>query len=375
MVRRGFGCRAPAAVSSVENSNKRESLCRTKFTRLLLTTGVVSVGLSLAPFDAAAVTGCSSTTTTIKTITCTSSGNNYTTGIPYTTNTLDLTLIVEGTVVINTTSIGINLDNSDTDNDLIVDIITGTMITTTGSTKHGVYIDGAASVDLYSAATISTTGTDANAIFIDHTLGNVLVTTAGNITTNGKTSRGILVSHATGSVTITSSSDITTTSNVTASYSSGIWVGDSGDVFVTSTGDIKTYGDRSRGILVTDSDDVTINSQGDITTHFNSTNNAGILTARNESVDVTAAGIITTAGSAGIEILETGGDVSVTLSGEIIAGTSFMSLPTTTSSARGIEIYDSAGAVDVYLSQDSNSRPMERAPMAFTLAILMAMSS
>src|SRR5215212_691040 len=231
MVRRGFGCRAPAAVSSIKNSNKRGSLCRTKFTRLLLTTAVVSVGLSLAPFDAAAVTGCSSTTTTIKTITCTSSGNNYTTGIPYTTNTIDLTLIVQGTVVVNTTSVGINLDNSDTDNDLIVNIYTGTVITTSGSSKHGVYIDDAASVAINSAAAITTTGTDANAILINDTLGNVLVTTAGDITTNGTKSRGVLVSNTVGNVTITSSSDITTTSNVTASYSSGIWVGDSGDVF------------------------------------------------------------------------------------------------------------------------------------------------
>src|SRR5215212_3032498 len=165
MVRRGFGCRAPAAVSSIENSNKRASLSRTKFTRLLLTTAVVSVGLSLAPFDAAAVTGCTGTTT----ITCTSSGNNYATGIPFTTNTIDLTLIVEGTVVITTTSVGINLDNSDTDNDVIIDIYTGTVITTSGSTKHGIYVDDAASVDLSSAATITTAGTDANAIFINDT--------------------------------------------------------------------------------------------------------------------------------------------------------------------------------------------------------------
>src|SRR5215208_783437 len=197
MVRRGFGCRAPAAVSSAASSNKLGSRCRAQFSRLLLTTAVVSVGLSLAPFDAAAVTGCTGTTT----ITCTSSGNNYTTGIPFTTNTLDLTLIVQGTVVVTTTAVGINLDNSDTDNDIIIDIYTGTVITTSGSTKHGVYVDDAASVDLNSAATITTAGTDANAIFINDTLGNVSVTTAGDITTNGKTSRGIFVSDADGSVT------------------------------------------------------------------------------------------------------------------------------------------------------------------------------
>jgi hypothetical protein len=351
MVRRGFGCRAQAAVSSIENSNKPASLSRTKFTRLLLTTAVVSVGLSLAPFDAAAVTGCSGTTT----ITCTSSGNNYTTGIPYTTNTLDLTLIVQGSVVVTSNAAGVRIGNSDADNDIIIDLYSGALITTTGSSISGVRVDDAASVYLNSSAQITTSGSDAEGVFIDDTLGNVTVITAGDITTIGTKSRGVLVSDTLGNVTITSSSDITTTSNVSTAYGSGIWVSNgSGDVSVTSTGDIVTYGGRSRGILVTDSGDVTINSSGDVTTRFNSIYNAGILTARNDSVDVTAAGTITTAGSPAIDINDTYGDVSVALTGDIIAGTSFTSLPTTTSNARGIDIEDSDGAVDVNLSQDSS---------------------
>src|SRR5215207_8069746 len=262
MVRRGFGCRAPAAVSSVEDSNNVGAPCRTKFARLLLTTAVVSVGLSLAPFDAAAVTGCTGTTI----ITCTSSGNNYTTGIPFTTNTLDLTLIVQGSVIVTSTAAGVKIGNSDTDNDIIIDLYSGALITTTGASISGVRVDDAASVYLNSSAKITTSGSDAEGIFIDDTLGNVTVITAGDITTNGVKSRGILVSDALGNVTITSSSDITTKSNVSSSYSTGIWVGDSGNVSVTSTGDIETYGDRSRGILVTDSGNVTVNSSGDITT-------------------------------------------------------------------------------------------------------------
>jgi outer membrane autotransporter protein len=351
MVRRGFGCRAPAAVSSVASSTKLGSHCRAKFARLLLTTGVVSVGLSLASFDAAAVTGCTGTTA----ITCTSIGNNYTSGIPFTTNTLDLTLIVQGDVVVTSTAAGVKIGNSDTDNDIFIDLYSGALITTTGSSISGIRVDDAASVYLNSSAQITTSGSDAEGVFIDDTTGNVTVITAGEITTNGTKSRGVLVSDTVGDVTIISSSNITTKSNVSAAYGSGIWVSKgSGDVSVTSTGDIETYGGRSRGILVTDSGNVTVNSSGDITTHFNSNYNAGILTARNDSVDVTATGTITTAGSPGIEIATTYGDVSVTLSGDIIAGTSFTSLPTATSNSRGISVDNSAGAVDVYLSQDSS---------------------
>jgi len=205
-------------------------------------------------------------------------------------------------------------NTGDTDNDIKMVISDDVKITTSGNTHHGIYVDGAATVDIESGA---------------------------DIQTSGSTARGIYINDALGSVTIVSNGDITTTQTATNAYASGIFVNDSvGAVYVKSTGDITTSGGRSRGIFVLDADSsVEIKSYGAITTKSGSGggNSSGILSFTAGDVDIEAHGDITTYGtSSGIYTYDTGGNVNITVSGNITTGTNYASSPSTTSNAWGV---------------------------------------
>ena len=325
-------------MTSVLHQNQRLPLAGAPFScvtakrfskpKLLLTTAILTVSLSLSSPEAWALTGCTVSGTTV---TCTSSGNFFTTGIPYSARTTDLTLYVNEDVQIQTSTasgIFVTQNTGDTDNDIKMVISDDVKITTSGNTHHGIYVDGAATVDIESGA---------------------------DIQTSGSTARGIYINDALGSVTIVSNGDITTTQTATNAYASGIFVNDSvGAVYVKSTGDITTSGGRSRGIFVLDADSsVEIKSYGAITTKSGSGggNSSGILSFTAGDVDIEAHGDITTYGtSSGIYAYDTGGNVSITVSGNITTGTNYASSPSTTSNAWGVAVADTSGDVDVYLA-------------------------
>jgi outer membrane autotransporter protein len=296
--------------------------------KLLLTTAILTVGLSLSSPQAWALTGCTVSGTTV---TCTSSGNFFTTGITYSARTTDLTLYVNQDVQIQTSTasgISVTQPTSDIDNDIKMDISDDVEITTSGNLQHGIYVDGAATVDIDSGANIQTSGSNARGIYINDSLGLVSVISSG---------------------------DIMTTATATNAYAHGIIVNDTvGAVDITSTGDITTSGGRSRGIFVLDADSsVEIKSYGAITTKSGSGggNSSGILAFTAGDVDIEAHGDITTYGtSTGIYAYNTGGNAEVTVSGNITTGTNYISSPSTASNAWGVAVANTSGDVDVYLA-------------------------
>jgi outer membrane autotransporter protein len=302
--------------------------------------------MALATTRTWAVTGCWGTTT----ITCTSSGNPYASGIPYSTNVIDLSLIVQGDVVITSTADGILLDNDDADNDIIIDIASGAVISTSGESHFGIYIDDAATVDIDSAAAITTQGLNSPGVSVRDTAGGVNISITGNITTTGSVSHGILVYNTHGDVDISTSSDITTNADV---WAVGIEAyRTEGDVDISASGTITTAGYYSKGVYVYDTTgNVTLTISGDVVTARGYAGNAtvdsyahGIFVYRTEGdVDVALSGSILTYGAFahGIYVRDSEGNATVDVTGTIaVMG----------SGSDGITVGDIGGAVEVGIS-------------------------
>jgi len=279
-------------------------------------------------------------------VTCTSAGNNYTSGISY-DPTDDLTMVVQDGVTITPSSGNEGIDITFPSGNLfdldlrLYDSDAATDITTSGSGAEGILISRAHDVTLVNQADITSGNDDgmeihaSGAVTIDNSgtitssgrgiytsFGSLNLTNSGAITTTTSSSNGIFVRYAEGDTTITLSE--TGTVDTLGTKADGIGIrgfpgveekvyllvagaittrGDAANgislngidghsiIVQSDTGSIITYGDGAHGIEISASNAATINNSGVIATFGN--NSHGIYTIGIAgAVDITASGFM-----------------------------------------------------------------------------------
>jgi outer membrane autotransporter protein len=315
----------------------------TKRRALLLSTASSAIGgfLALAglgaPTTAMAQDECGVAPPGGGSVTCTAAGNPYPNGVTYVVPPGDLTINLDGDVIIDTSgglnpgmlllSIGsdsltvngftgasITTDadggfgilGATDDGDLTINI---SSITTSGANAFGI-VGGSATGDVsVTAGSVATTGNDANAIDILTNSGNIAIN-GFTITTDGDNAFAVNASSdAGGDVSVTGSTFITTGNGSTGIRANA----DFGNVSVTPSAVI-TEGDNAVGILATSfTGDVTVNVFQAQTLGDNS--DAIVARSTNGSVSVTATAV-TADGLGSRGIVATGGtSVDVTSTG------------------------------------------------------------
>lgn len=303
---------SPALVSS---SLRAMSGARTR--ALLLSTASTAIGgfMALAvigaPAAALAQDECGVAAPGGDTVTCTSAGNPYPNGITYFTTGGDLTINLDGDVVVDTSGglnpgiLGLGLGTDA----LTINGLTGAAITTDADGAFGILgatTDGDLAINI---STINTSGVNAFGIVGGSATGNVTVN-AGVISTTGFGANATDILTNSGDIAI-SGLDIRTTGDnafaVNASSDAG------GDVSVTG-GAFSTTGADSIGIRANaDLGGVTVTPATVTTTGANAT---GILvTSRDVAAIVAGEVAVTGAGSTGIIATSTTAATNVNVTG------------------------------------------------------------
>lgn len=321
------------------------------------------------------------------TVTCTSAGNPYPNGITYFTPGGDLTINLDGDVVIDTsgglnpgilglgfgsdaltingfTGASITTDadggfgilGATDDGDLTINI---SSITTSGVNAFGIVGGSATGNVSVTAGTISTTGEGANAIDILTNSGDIAIS-GFTITTDGDNAFAVNASSDSGGdVSVTGSTFITTGDGSTGIRANA----DFGDVSVTPSAVI-TEGDNATGVLATSfAGDVTVNVFQAQTLGANS--DSIVATSTNGAVSVTATavtadgagsrGIVATAGTSATVnstgfFVGTGGDGGTAIlvrSGTGPATVTGGNVFTSGANAAAFDVASASGAIDI----------------------------
>ena len=220
------------------------------------------------------------------TVTCTSAGNNYTSGINYSNANQSVT-IQSGVVVNSGAHIGIDLTGTGTQT---LTLVSGVTVTTNGS------FDGVSILNATGLISISAAGTTVSA----GTANGFNLQTSGAIgaTVGDVTGTVAAIATGTGNVSVTTGSVSTTADNATAVFAQGA----GGTVTVDTTGgSISTVGAAANGVVATfngSSGAATITT-GDVTTHGDLANGvAGFVKGPNTALTIdTTAGTIATFGN------------------------------------------------------------------------------
>ena len=299
--------------------------------KLLGSGAVLALCAAAAPQLAMAANECGAGTS----VTCTSTGNNYTSGIAY-TSAADQTVNLSSGVVVDATSPNTGLSVTSTGPTGVVTVNGGTgvsitsegagdpavnltslggnitanlaTVVTKGDTATGVVASSGAGTLSLTIGSVTTSGTDAEGISGESTSGDVNIN-ATTVSTAGAGATGITTSDGTGRISITAATVTTTGANAT-----GIFAANGSGAIAINAGTISTSGAGSDGIdAVGFSPDavVAISTTGPVTTTGD--NAAGILVATPGDVTITTAGNISTSGvlAPGVNVASSSGTVAL----------------------------------------------------------------
>jgi outer membrane autotransporter protein len=180
------------------------------------------------------------------TVTCTSAGNPYSSGIT-SDPVADLTVVVEdGVAITGGTDDAIEIHSADT---VVLTLEEGSSIVTSGNYNGGIFLYSIdASVSVNSKGAITTTGRYAHGIDVDYNAASVFINSSGEINTSGDVANGIYVLYNYGAIIVDSATAITTLGigangiSVIAAYETSI--------SISNSGAITTSGSSSHGIYV-----------------------------------------------------------------------------------------------------------------------------
>lgn len=298
------------------------------------------------------------------TATCTPVGNNFATGIDYQVN--DATIIVQDGVTISTAAANTSAITSGTPvgnyGNLAVTTNGTVAISTTGATSHGVFVgtnNGSVQVTTSGETSINVSGNNTAGILTYSANANpITITSQGTITTSGPgASFGILSGSTGGNITITGNSVTQTGGAVNSTGVYAISLGGNGNVNVTMAGVSSTAG---YGIVAVASGTGTtsVTTTGPVTAY----GTAITALSLGGTTSVSATGQVTTTGTtAGNAILAYSGAGNVTVTSNGVSGgsaaaiyayatagaTSVTDTGTVTGAARGIYAYSGTSSVSV----------------------------
>lgn len=353
-------------ISSTSRTNKSVNgkALRTAANRVkLLGSGaVLALCAAAAPQLAQAANECGVGTS----VTCTSTGNNYTSGIGY-TSVGDQTVNLSSGVVVDAASpnTGLAVTTTGATGVITVNGPTGVSITSEGAGAPAVSLTGLGGAINANLSTVASKGTGAIGVNATTTTGDIGLTvgstsTAGDnatgvnatsiggdanltltsVTTVGNNATGVDASSGSGDVTIKA-----TTVSTTGSGSVGIAAfGGSGALSVTS-GTLTTKGDAADGVLTSNATGDTTINVGTVTTSGVGSNGVSATNLGSGALSVTAASV-TTSGKNAEGIFTSNGSGTTTINAGAIS--------TTGSGAAGISASGGSSSATVTINTTSS---------------------
>lgn len=296
--------------------------------KLLRSGAVLALCAAAAPQLAMAANECGAGTS----VTCTSTGNNYTTGIGY-TSAGDQTVNLSSGVVVDAAApnTGLSAATTGATGAVTVNGGTGVSITSEGAGAPAVSLTSLGGAITANLSTVATNGAGATGVSATSTTGAINLT-LGSVTTQGDTAYGVDAFSVSGDVAVNATTVSTrgaAADGLIASSGTGI-VGLTGTT-VTTTGDnavgllgsvgsgtlnvvagtVNTSGAGAYGVEATaGSGSIRVDATSVSTTGANAT---GILTSAGSATTTINAGAVSTTGSGAAAISATGGGGSATV--------------------------------------------------------------
>lgn len=215
------------------------------------------------------------------TVTCTSAGNPYASGIAYSYDDFTLNLQSGVNVVPLAPQSAVQIFGGSSGTTQTVNLDTSVIITSLGAGLE--FSGGNFNIDVNSAADISATSNPypgggfyaSSAIDALINQGNISIQSSGTLSGSGEFSSGISVGTNLGDIDIITNGQITTTGEHSPAIGAGVYTIGSGGAFTVGVGNVniqnsailQTAGADSHGIEAYTSDgDLTVNNDGDIST-------------------------------------------------------------------------------------------------------------